>query len=57
MLGLFEKIQSGEKLSAEEKEFARVKKRFEKLCEVAANEVPLYVDAERSWRHNRLMRW
>ncbi|MFN8322521.1 MAG: proline dehydrogenase family protein [Chitinophagales bacterium] len=54
--GLFEKIQSGEKLSAEEKkEFARVKKRFEKLCEVAAkNEVPLYVDAEESWIQNPL---
>lgn len=54
--GLFEKIQSGEKLSAEEKkEFARVKKRFEKLCEVATkNEVPLYVDAEESWIQNPL---
>ncbi len=54
--GLFEKIQSGEKLSAEEKkEFSRVKKRFEKLCEVAAkSEVSLYVDAEESWIQNPL---
>lgn len=48
---LFEKIQRKEKLSADEKkEFTAVKKRFEKLCEVAAkNEVPLYVDAEETW--------
>ncbi len=48
---LFEKIQTGEKLMPEErKEFEQVKKRFEKLCQVASsNKVPLYVDAEESW--------
>ncbi len=55
-LALFQKIQSGEELTvAEKKEFLRVKKRFEKLCEVAArNEVALYVDAEESWIQNPL---
>jgi proline dehydrogenase len=54
--GLFEKIQSAEKLSADEKqEFAAVKKRFDKICQVAEkNEVPLYVDAEESWIQNPL---
>ncbi len=53
---LFEKIQLEEKLSVtEKKEFIKVKRRFEKLCEVAAkNEVPLYVDAEESWIQNPL---
>ncbi len=55
-LALFQKIQNGEKLSvSEKKEFVKVKKRFEKLCEVAArNEVALYVDAEESWIQNPL---
>ena len=50
-LGLFEKIQSGEKLSADEKqELSAFKKRFDKVCGIAEkNEVPLYVDAEESW--------
>jgi proline dehydrogenase len=54
--GLFEKIQAGEKISAaERKELEQVKKRFEKLCHVAAkNNVPLYVDAEESWIQNPL---
>ncbi|MCX6199390.1 MAG: proline dehydrogenase family protein [Bacteroidetes bacterium] len=49
--GLFEKIQQNEKLNAEEKkEFALVKKRFDKLCKSAVeNEVALYIDAEESW--------
>lgn len=53
---LFEKIQAGEKLSAEEKkEFQRVKTRFEKLCKSAhKNKVALYVDAEESWIQNPL---
>mgnify|MGYP003349555168 CR=1 FL=1 len=53
---LFEKIQSGEKLSvSEKKEFLKVEKRFEKLCSVAyENEVALYVDAEESWIQNPL---
>ena len=50
-LGLFEKIQSGEELRADEKrEFSQVKKRFDKVCSVASkNGVTLYVDAEESW--------
>lgn len=49
--GLFEKIQAGETLTADEKhEFAAVKKRFDKICHVAEkNDVPIYVDAEESW--------
>ncbi len=48
---IFEKIQKGDILSAEEKKgFEGVKKRFEKLCAAAAkNNVPVYVDAEESW--------
>jgi len=55
-LGLFEKIQSGEKLSMDEKrELVTVKKRFDKVCSVAEkNDVPLYVDAEESWIQNPL---
>ena len=54
--GLFEKVQAGEELSAaEKKEFAAVKKRFDKLCSTAEkNDVPLYVDAEESWIQNPL---
>ena len=50
-LGLFEKIQSGEKLSVDEKqELSAFKKRLDKVCSVAEkNDVPLYVDAEESW--------
>ena len=53
---LFEKIQSGEKISVtERKELLKVKKRFEKLCEVAEEkEVAIYVDAEESWIQNPL---
>ncbi len=53
---LFEKIQNKEPLSvAEKKELLKVKKRFEKLCEVAErNEVAIYVDAEESWIQNPL---
>ena len=49
--GLLEKIQRGEKFGIDEKkEFIKIKKRFEKLCEVASkNGVSLYVDAEESW--------
>jgi proline dehydrogenase len=49
--GLFEKMQAGEKLNANEKaELKRVKQRFEQLCETAAKlQVALYVDAEESW--------
>ncbi len=54
--GLFEKIQGGGQLDADEKrEFVAVKKRFEKICNVAEkNDVPLYVDAEESWIQNPL---
>lgn len=53
---LFEKIQSGEKLSVtDKKELLKVKKRFEKLCEVAEHyQVAIYVDAEESWIQNPL---
>lgn len=49
--GLFEKIQSGGKLSREEqKEFNRVEARLDKLCAVAAhNMVSIMIDAEESW--------
>jgi len=55
-MGLLEKIQSGEKLTSEEKqEFTAFKKRFDKICGVAdKNNVPLYVDAEESWIQNPL---
>lgn len=48
---LFEKLQVGEKLnSKEEKEYERVKKRLNKLCESANSKgVAIYVDAEESW--------
>ena len=54
--GLFEKIQAGEELNADEKnEFTQVKKRLEKICHAAEkNEVPIYVDAEESWIQNPL---
>jgi proline dehydrogenase len=54
--GLFEKIQSGEKLNPDERrESDAVKKRFDKICQIAVkNEVPLYVDAEESWIQNPL---
>jgi len=53
---LFEKVQAGEKLSADEtKEFAAVKKRLDKICQVAdKNDVPVYIDAEESWIQNPL---
>lgn len=53
---LFEKIQNKEKLSvAERREVLKIKKRFDKLCHVAAhNKVALYVDAEESWIQNPL---
>lgn len=49
--GLFEKIQSKESITKEEKvEFEKVRKRFHKLCACAhKNKVQLYVDAEESW--------
>jgi proline dehydrogenase len=55
-LGLLEKIQAGEVLTADEKrEFTQFRKRFEKICQVAVrNDVPLYVDAEESWIQNPL---
>lgn len=55
-LGLYEKLQSGEKLSAEEKqEYTLLKKRFEKLCDVALKKnVVLYFDAEESWIQDAL---
>ena len=54
--GLLEKIQAGDELStAEKSEFNQMKKRFDKICQVAVkNEVPLYVDAEESWIQNPL---
>jgi proline dehydrogenase len=53
---LFEKIQNSEELTAtEQKEFGKIRKRFEHLCEVAEkNKVALYVDAEESWIQNPL---
>ena len=53
---LFEKVQNGEMLGADEQqEFIQVKKRFEKVCSVASkNGVTLYVDAEESWIQNPL---
>ncbi len=53
---LFEKIQSGEKISVtEKKELLKLKHRFKKLCEVAEqNQVAIYVDAEESWIQNPL---
>lgn len=53
---LYEKLQSGEKLSAEEKqEYALLKKRFEKLCDAALKkQVVLFFDAEESWIQDAL---
>ena len=50
-MSLLEKKSSGEKLSNdEEKEFARVRERFNRICK-ASHEigVPVFVDAEESW--------
>lgn len=55
-LALFEKIQQGSKLTkTEQKEFERVKERFNELCGyAAAKNVPLYIDAEESWIQDTL---
>jgi proline dehydrogenase len=49
--GLFEKIQSGKKLTeTESEELDRVVARLDKLCKSASgNDVSIYVDAEESW--------
>ena len=48
---LFEKIQSGSKLSTQEKkELAQVEARLDKICNAATeNDVGVYIDAEESW--------
>ena len=48
---LFEKIQSGTKLSTQEKkELAQVEARLDKICSAATeNDVGVYIDAEESW--------
>ncbi|MCW5906430.1 MAG: proline dehydrogenase family protein [Chitinophagales bacterium] len=55
-LALFEKIQQGTKLTkAEQKEFERVKERFDELCSYAASKnTALYIDAEESWIQDTL---
>jgi len=48
---LLQKVSSGEKLSVEEeKEFAKVQQRVDKICSFAhANSKPIFLDAEESW--------
>lgn len=50
-ISLFEKKQSGEKLSkAEIKKFTRIKERFIQICDTAIeNDMQIYFDAEESW--------
>ncbi len=49
--GLLEKVQSGQTLTyAEKREFSKAKKRFEEICDHAADlGVPVMVDSEESW--------
>ena len=49
--GLLEKVQSGQTLTDDEKkEFSKVKRRFEEICDHAADlRVPVMVDSEESW--------
>lgn len=53
---LFEKVQNKEVLTTEEeKEYDRVRKRFDKLCHKAHHlDVVLYMDAEESWIQDAL---
>lgn len=55
-LALFEKIQNREELTkAEQKEFDKVKKRFDEVCAHATKKsVALYIDAEESWIQDTL---
>jgi len=48
---LLQKVSAGEKLSAEEeKEFAKVQQRVDKICGVAhSHSKPIFLDAEESW--------
>lgn len=53
---LFEKVQNKEALTADEdKEYERVRKRFDRLCKKAHDlDVVLYMDAEESWIQDAL---
>ncbi len=55
-LALYEKVQSGEKLSATEKqEFESVKERFHRMSRAAQKaNVQLYIDAEETWIQDTL---
>ncbi len=55
-LSLFEKIQNREELTkAEQKEFDKVRKRFNEVCSHASKtNVALYIDAEESWIQDTL---
>lgn len=48
---LLQKVQSGQKLTSEEvREFERAKRRFEQICDHAADlKVPVMIDSEESW--------